>query len=158
MRESTGVPANESGDGWGRASGLRRRGGSRDESSVGVKQETAGRQRLQSARHPRHRPAGGAVEVTGETVLARRETVVATCGGGEVMLALVVDHDYGIAVRVVDAMQRRAERGDAQCQQQQLRRSAHQLRRQPQQVPHHCESNGHPRVAVKSAAPLPQKR
>ena len=119
-------------------------------------QEVAGRQGLKSGGHPRDRPARRAVEVTGDTVLTRRDTVIVARGGGKVVLTLVVDHNHRVAVTIVHAVQRRAERGHAQCQQEHVRGTAHQPRRQPQQFPHHCESNGHPPVDVKSGSkPLP---
>ena len=76
--------------------------------------------------------------MAGETVPAGSDLVVAGRCGGEVVLTFVVYYDDRIAVRIVHAVQGGAERGNAQHQQKQTRRVAHQLWLQPQLLLHQC--------------------
>ena len=74
--------------------------------------------------------------MTRDAVVAARRVIGRRRRGSEVMLAGVVQHDHRIAIRVVNAMQRRAHRRHAERDEQQPRRESQQRRGHAQQLRH----------------------
>ena len=99
-----------------------------------MKQTRRGGQRIEPGRLPQSRSARRAHEVARDAVVV--EGIGVGTGGLEVMLALIVRHDVGPEVLVVDLVEYRSDGRDAERHEQHAGSRTHQLRRQAQEPPH----------------------
>jgi hypothetical protein len=85
----------------------------------------------------------GPDEVARHAVMRARRVWRCWCGL-EMMLALVVSHDTGVELVVVELVHHRSDRRHAERNHEQARGSAHQPRRQTEESPHPDQSSGGP--------------